>query len=59
MDNPIKELNNKVIELYGQLAKLEYELETLDVKKEDMRKDYANVSPAVGTEDKGQSTHKG
>lgn len=58
MDNPIKELNNKVIELYGQLAKLEYELETLDVKKEAMRKDYAPTS-TVGTEDKGQSTHKG
>ena len=58
MDNPIQELNNKVVELYGKLAKLEYELETLDVKKEAMRKDYANA-PAASTEDTRQSTNKG
>jgi uncharacterized coiled-coil protein SlyX len=58
MDNPIQELNNKVVELYGKLAKLEYELETLDVKKEAMRKDYGHP-PAVSTENKRQSTLKG
>jgi len=56
MDNPIRELNNEVVELYGKLAKLEYELETLDVKNEAMKD--ANA-PTVSPEDKRKSPNKG
>jgi len=51
MDNPIQELNSKVVELYGKLAKLEYDLDTLNLKKETMKGNYAKTVSAVNQDE--------